>query len=198
MEIWLVRHGESEAQKKHLMCGDLDIPLTPNGLLQAETLGKKISDSKIQFDKSYVSPLGRTLSTAQAMGLTNYQVLPEIKEWALGIVGPKTFQQVSNEGLPLLKPRIDIHYAPEQGESLTSLNMRSKQCLSHILQHSPSDKLILIGHAGFFNMLLMEVFEIPLHHFPFFDFKNCSPIILHHAVNNRGNLPEWLITQPII
>lgn len=63
MKLYLVRHGESEANLKRVLAGGkVNSPLTKKGKEQAVQVAKKLVD--IQFDYVVVSPLERTVDTA--------------------------------------------------------------------------------------------------------------------------------------
>ena len=64
MELYLVRHGQSQANANHIMQGaKIDQPLTDKGRMQANETKEKLSG--IQFDKIFVSPLKRASETAE-------------------------------------------------------------------------------------------------------------------------------------
>ncbi|MBI3441664.1 MAG: histidine phosphatase family protein [Proteobacteria bacterium] len=61
-KLVILRHGQTEHNKKTLMTGQLDIPLTTVGEEQARAAGKLIGN--IRFDKVYSSNLSRAFNTA--------------------------------------------------------------------------------------------------------------------------------------
>jgi len=64
--LYFIRHGESEANVRHVFAGQRDnTPLTSTGKQQAEEAAKVISQSGITFDRFCVSPLLRTQQTAE-------------------------------------------------------------------------------------------------------------------------------------
>lgn len=63
MNIILVRHGQTDWNIKDLLQGRTDIVLNENGKEQAQETARKLIDYKI--DEIYVSPLKRTLTTAE-------------------------------------------------------------------------------------------------------------------------------------
>lgn len=58
----ILRHGETEYNKQHLMTGQRDVPLTERGKNQARAAGTLVSH--IRFDKAYSSTLSRAFNTA--------------------------------------------------------------------------------------------------------------------------------------
>lgn len=64
MELYLVRHGQSQSNAEHIMQGTkIDKPLTEKGRRQAEATKQKING--IKFDRVFVSPLKRASETAE-------------------------------------------------------------------------------------------------------------------------------------
>ena len=63
MNVYLVRHGETDWNLEGRLMGQTDIPLNKNGMNQAKTLQKKLEN--IKFDICYTSPLKRAKETAE-------------------------------------------------------------------------------------------------------------------------------------
>ena len=61
-QLVLLRHGQSEWNKRNLFTGWVDVPLSWEGIVEAIDAGKKISD--IPFDVIYTSSLIRAQTTA--------------------------------------------------------------------------------------------------------------------------------------
>ena len=65
MKLYLVRHGETEWNKKRIFQGKGDSPLTDIGIEQASLLGEYIKGLNIHIDEVISSPLGRAYDTAK-------------------------------------------------------------------------------------------------------------------------------------
>lgn len=63
LRLYIVRHGRTLFNEKHMIQGWCDAPLTKEGIKQAMALNKGLQD--ITFDACYSSPLYRAVSTAQ-------------------------------------------------------------------------------------------------------------------------------------
>jgi probable phosphoglycerate mutase len=66
MVIWMVRHGETEWSVSGRHTGSTDIPLTPDGRLQATAIGKLLAGRR--FDHVLSSPMLRARETAGLAG----------------------------------------------------------------------------------------------------------------------------------
>jgi 2,3-bisphosphoglycerate-dependent phosphoglycerate mutase len=62
-KIVLLRHGESEWNKKNLFTGWHDVDLTEQGVAEAKAAGELISEAGFQFDVAYTSVLKRAIRT---------------------------------------------------------------------------------------------------------------------------------------
>ena len=84
-KIYLIRHGETEANKTFQFQGHIDNPLNSKGLCQAAALGQHYEN--IVLDEIYSSSMQRARQTAaplaEAHGLT-VQPLDELKEVCFG------------------------------------------------------------------------------------------------------------------
>lgn len=65
MKIYIVRHGETEANRNGIFVGRLDYPLNENGVRVAEVTGDEAKKLGWKFDVCYSSPLSRARQTAE-------------------------------------------------------------------------------------------------------------------------------------
>src|ERR1700733_16329783 len=63
LTLHLFRHGDTEASGDGVFCGDLDAPLTPSGLAQADKVGA--CAVKLRPEALYVSPKRRAQQTVE-------------------------------------------------------------------------------------------------------------------------------------
>jgi phosphoglycerate mutase (EC 5.4.2.1) len=126
--IIAIRHGETAWNVDTRIQGHLDIPLNDTGLWQARQLARALADEPVAA--IYTSDLQRARATAQAVADTTGAPLtpePDLRERSFGHFQGRTFAQIEAE-LPedaLRWRKRDPHYAPEGGESLTSLRSAS-------------------------------------------------------------------------
>ncbi len=83
-KIVLIRHGESEWNKKGLFTGWTDVDLTSTGVSQVKEAGKILREQKYSFDVCYTSLLKRAIKTSNII-LEELDLLwiPLIKDWRL-------------------------------------------------------------------------------------------------------------------
>ena len=135
--IWLVRHGQTEANAEQRFCGWGESALTREGMEQARWLASYLS--KRPLCALYSSDLRRALATAGAIA--------EAQQLPLAVRAMAAWREVDFgawEGLTYAEiaarfpDRLDFftapaHYAPPGGESLTHLQQRVLTGLAHVL-----------------------------------------------------------------
>lgn len=172
MKIYLVRHGETDYNKKGLFQGQKDIPLNEEGRAQAEKLALRFEDKFIhdgeQIAAIYCSPLSRAKDTAQAIGTKlNLKPFPDsgLKEIDMGEWEGKTAKQISEEykdenGVPLLKKWQEDPVSNDipGGEKVADLDVRTAKTIESIMQkHLPTESIVLVAHMGPIGAALCHV-----------------------------------------
>ena len=179
IKIYMIRHGESEANVKGVLCGQLDSPLTSLGLSQAKLARNYLVQNQITVDLIYSSPLVRARSTAE---IINYQNKPihfvdELKETNTG----KYSHILKQEYLNSYHGDIKYHgIFPDlsfiEGESLNQMIDRSYSWFKRLVlcEQNEDKKIILVAHRGPLAGILHRFFEIPLKNFPTFMLGNST------------------------
>lgn len=97
--IYFIRHGESEANLKHVFAGQKDnSPLTEKGIGQAKAEGLKIKEMGLNINKIISSPLIRAFHTAKIVAeIIGYnkdiEIDTRITEYDMGtLTGTPTFE----------------------------------------------------------------------------------------------------------
>jgi 2,3-bisphosphoglycerate-dependent phosphoglycerate mutase len=80
----LIRHGESEWNRRNLFTGWTDIELTETGVAEARTAGKLLREKGFDFDICYTSYLKRAIHTLNiVLQDLDREWLPVVKTWRL-------------------------------------------------------------------------------------------------------------------
>ena len=155
----LVRHAETPWNRAGRIQGHTDIPLSENGLQQAQALREHLSRWQIQA--AYASDLTRTMQTAEAAlagrGISPTPT-PELREFAYGQWEGMTYKEVEaqypEEYAEMLK-RVEDFAPPGGGESLRDMMARIGGFVSRTKQaHSDDDTILVTGHGGSLRALL--------------------------------------------
>ena len=84
MTLVIIRHGESEWNKKNLFTGWADVDLTETGRAEAAEGGRALKEAGFDFDLCYTSYLKRAIHTLQiVLDNMDRNWLPVVKTWRL-------------------------------------------------------------------------------------------------------------------
>ena len=167
MRVLLVRHGETAWNAEGRYQGQSDIALSPVGEAQAQALGARLRD--VRIDRAVASPLSRALRTAEL-------VLGEARAAMLGT--DAGFQEIAHgdwEGLLTHEihardgERLRVwREAPHevlmpQGESLQHVQDRAWPALAHACDGlAEDDTLLVVAHDAVNRVLLCRILGLPL------------------------------------
>lgn len=191
--IIVVRHGETEWNKKKIFQGQLDSPLSELGLKQAGAVAATLQEEPLEF--IYSSDLGRAIQTADIIaephGIT---VLPEarLRERHLGI-----FQGLDKEGVGERYPDELKRYKfgePDHiipgGESSRQRHKRSTACFLDIAQRHVGALVCIVTHGGVLRGILEMVLGLPQNGKRHFSLYNAS-ISRFSRFNGHWMMDSW-------
>jgi len=144
--LYLVRHGESEANAAGVFAGQTDSPLTPKGREQAKVVAKALRP--VHFDRIVTSPLSRTKDTAAVIAAGRgipVEVFDDLKEIDVGIAAGKPFDEL--RGLPGTTGDDGWRQWPG-GESLDEVLTRSLRIIDRLVAESTGKTICIVGHGG--------------------------------------------------
>ncbi len=165
MNIYLVRHGETDWNLESKIQGQTDTPLNENGRKQARELAEKISLELCGIGSIYTSKKKRALETAGIIG-EKLAIMPVIhqglEEICLGNWEGYTWKQVrevfSEEYQKWHQNR--RYQIPPGGESYQQLLNRLLPAVDDISQREKKDTL-LVTHSAVIMTLMSYVYDTP-------------------------------------
>ena len=161
----LVRHGESEWNRKNLFTGWRDVDITEQGAAEARAAGKRLKAQNIKFDVAFTSALVRAQRTLdlilEEMGQTQISVFKDqaLNERDYGdLVGMNkddARKKWGEEQVHLWRRSYDI--APPGGESLKDTVARAlpyflQEILPRVLR---GERTLVSAHGNSLRALIM-------------------------------------------
>ncbi len=151
-EGYLVRHGETDWNKLKRIQGQIDVPLSAEGIKQAEELGRQVRGSGISV--IYSSPLLRAIETSRIVG-DNLKIPiishDGLKERSYGEFEGQLFDEVNAE---LKKNNTTLKLSsPKDGESYSNFRERVLAAFTEIVQKHKDGKILLVCHGGVLEVL---------------------------------------------
>lgn len=154
MEIYLIRHGETDWTKSGQHTSISDIPLTEEG--QSQALALKESLQKISFEAVISSPMQRATETSDLAGLAEARRIdPDAMEWNYGRYEGKTTEEIHEEDPDW---NIFSRGAPD-GESLRDITVRADRMLKKLTV--AKNKVVLFSHGHFLRALAARWLQLP-------------------------------------
>jgi probable phosphoglycerate mutase len=149
IELWLMRHGETEWSLSGQHTSRTDVPLTEKGHERAVELRDYLKGTR--FDAVFVSPMQRAQETCAIAGFADRAVVDDnLKEWDYGIYEGKTTPQIRTEvpGWSVWKDPII------GGETAEHVGVRADAMIALALASAPpGGKVALFAHAHILRIL---------------------------------------------
>ena len=178
MKVYIIRHGQSEANAMGVHCGQTDYALTEKGKKEAEEVRKLLRG--IKFDKVYSSDLIRANMTGK-IALEGYEIeqLSLIREVSVGsIAGEDIIGLEKKLGEELIRNKKNFDFRPYGGENSDMIMERASKFLDMLVERG-DENVAVFTHAGFYKAMLSVVLGkwIPPHQLVC---SNCSLSILKY------------------
>ena len=150
MTIYLIRHGKTEANEKHLYCGSTDLPLSDTGKEELRSI-----HYDIQSVRFLTSGMKRTNETLQILfGDVLYETDPRFREVDFGIFEMHSYDQLKDT------PEYQVWLAgdnesnvPPEGESGKQMKERVLAAFSEIQEDT-----CIITHGGVIAAIMEHLF----------------------------------------
>jgi broad specificity phosphatase PhoE len=149
MQLYVVRHGETQANAEGRYQGSLDIDLNERGVLQARELREKLP---AQIDAVIVSPLRRAQQTAAIVFADDGLQLPTLdafRERGVGVFEGLTQAEAAQRYPDLWAQNITRQWerAPTDGESISQFVERIRGGLNQLLVNHGQQVVVLVAHG---------------------------------------------------
>lgn len=156
-KIFLLRHGESRSNKERTFGGWSDNPLTELGILQAQSLKKRLGREKIEI--AYCSDLVRTKQTIEQANLGCKVVFSKA-------LRERSYGELEGTRWSLLKDpekyHTDPYLRPPGGETPKEVQDRVVKYFNRMIAKDRHEKVLVVGHHGSLILLTMHLLGMPL------------------------------------
>lgn len=156
IRLILVRHGETEANLKHILQGHTEGELTDIGKHQTELLAHHMRN--FQIDQIISSDLYRAQQTADIISAylgVPVQFFSALREWNVGELDGKPAEALETAFQLANVPKAE--YKPPGGESLLDLLNRAESFLNQVLEKYSNQVILVCSHGDYIRMLLAVI-----------------------------------------
>jgi 2,3-bisphosphoglycerate-dependent phosphoglycerate mutase len=160
LNVYVVRHGQTDWNKEGRIQGGTDNPLNATGREQAATLARTLADSKI--DAVYSSSHQRAQQTASVFeGRAPITKMDELRERFFG-----KFEGANDKDTTIVadwnKRRYTWADDMEGGETLESQSRRAEVALKQIREkHKDGGTVVIVGHGGINPLIVSHLIGVP-------------------------------------
>ena len=186
MNIYLLRHGQTDENRKGSYYGNLDISLNAVGVNQGNKAKSFFYD--IKLDKVYVSDKKRTLEMAKlVLGQKDIGIIQDnrINETNFGDFEGKTYEEIKR-----IYPKECLcwkenwkEFVPPGGESYIKLCERVKSFMEHI-KMLEFNNILICAHSGVIRAIYCYIMNENIDLFWKFGCKNGDISIIKYEYGN--------------
>lgn len=173
MKLYVIRHGETQWNREHILQGQLDSPLTKNGTGGARKIKKALEH--IEFKKVYTSQQKRAIETAEIIledrKNSKYTIDADISEMSYGSWQGKSQEEICQDPKSAEMYRNYFRH-PEKyvpvsgGEGFADIVKRAEHFLAKLREeHEDGDSLMAITHGTLIKALFAVVKNLSLEDF---------------------------------
>lgn len=159
--IWFLRHGQTEWNRAFRLQGQMDSPLTEQGIAEAKAQAALIGPILLRSPAVAVSPLGRTRQTADiVLGGREYATDPRLMEIDAGAWQGRLRNEILVERPDLAQTSptaLQIYQAAPDGEGLERFHNRIAAFLEDL-----TGPTVIIAHGLLGQVLRAQVCGLSL------------------------------------
>lgn len=173
----LIRHGETEWNRREIFRGQIDVGLNENGIRQAEWLGEHLG--QLKMDAVYSSPLRRAVDTARAVA-RHHGLEVQIVDGLIDIDYGE-WQGLAREEVERIYPDLykDWLENPHQvrmpgGETLDEVRRRAHAVFLDTVSRHKGEDVAIVSHRVVNKVLICALLGLDSSHFWQIRQDNCG------------------------
>lgn len=156
MELYIVRHGQTDYNKRNIIQGRSDIPLNETGIEQAETLKKELENVKL--DIAICSPLIRTKQTAEIiLKDRDVEIIYDdrIVERGFGLLEGQDIKKYDAKSYWDFK----LNYETEDKvEKISDLFYRTNEFLEDVKSKYKDKNILVVSHGATIRAMIFNLY----------------------------------------
>ena len=171
LQVYLVRHGETQWNAERRIQGQSDSPLTAHGQQQARQLGELVRDSGLHIDEILYSPLSRAADTARAIAEATgipARCEPRLREQCFG-----RYEGTPRDGAEFRISKTHFADRYDGGESMMQLAQRIYNLLDE-LKADTGKTYLLVAHNGIARVVQSYFYDMTNEEYAAAGIKNCE------------------------
>ncbi|PHM37032.1 2,3-diphosphoglycerate-dependent phosphoglycerate mutase GpmB [Xenorhabdus innexi] len=177
LQVYLVRHGETEWNLARRIQGQSDSPLTETGRRQALLVAHKVKSESITH--VITSDLGRTRQTAEIIAQAcGCEVIlePRLREINMGVLENRELSSLTQEEETWRKSLVDgtPNGRIPEGESMSELAERMRAALESCRDLPVGSRPLLVSHGMALVSLVCSILGLPPNSERRLRLRNCS------------------------
>lgn len=170
LNLYLIRHGQTEWNTKDQMQGSQNSPLTENGILGAKITGRFLKD--IPFIAAYSSPQQRAVETrdyilSEHNGAVPAKTIDGLREMDFGLWEGQPVPELRKlpEFLDYMHNPDKFDGAKNQGENYLEVLERMQKSLDEIVRNTEQDSgnILIVSHGTALRLLLSVINGVHWH-----------------------------------
>ena len=188
VDLWIIRHGETEWSASGQHTSITDLPLTEAGRRQAAAVRDVLGDITPALVLS--SPRERAVETARLAGLRVDETTEELAEWNYGDYEGRTTAEIREDvpGWTIFRDGV------RGGETAEQVGRRADRVLARAADALRNGPVVLVGHGHFSRVLGARWIGLPVDAGGNLLLGTAAPSLLGAQygapVINRWNLPN--------
>lgn len=164
MRLWLIRHGETDANVAGLYSGHSPTSLTEKGISQARSLYHLLRD--VPFDQLLCSELERAQHTARLA--MNEREIPTHTTSLLNEMYFGDWEMRHHRDLTREDPESYAAWcsdwqnaAPTNGEGFQAFSSRVEQFMAELPTWAAAKNVLIVSHQGVLSLLIARLLKMP-------------------------------------
>ena len=172
MQLYIVRHGQTDWNKVRKLQGLTDVQLNENGRQVAIELGDRLEGDGIIFDEIFSSPLSRAYETACLIrGRQNVPITRDerIREISFGVDEGMDYDTWMRDDNPQKAFFTEPHkyIPPQDGETIEEVRARGREFIQQVIEplYGQAERVMIVAHGAMNKGLMCYLENNDLEHF---------------------------------